>query len=276
MRFRIPFLFFIVLLRAVPSFGASLSVIFYDNRFGTLDDATGAYTQVGTLPVTASGGIAALNGLLYLEDFGNNLYSVDSVTGAAHLTGNTGLNLSLAVFGGGQNGLFEIDYASNLYKIDAATGKASLIGSTGLAANNGYYDTSLSTDGISLFYTAGRAGVNDELYSISTITGRATDLGSTGITGIAGSAFVNGTLELYQYGQATNYIYSAVAGSTDFVRGARLTTGIIDGGAIARSLSTSASTESVPEPGTFWQSLALALPIMLALRNSDRNPRRSL
>jgi hypothetical protein len=232
----------------LPAKASSVNVIFYDNRYGMLDDSTGAYTQIGTLPVGASGGIAAVNGLLYLEDFGNNLYSVDSVTGTAQLAGNTGLNLSLAVFGGGQIGLFEIDYASSLYVIDASTGKGSLVGSTGLAANNGYYDTSLSSDGTSLLYTAGRVGVNDELYRINPVTGVATDLGSTGVTGIAGSAFVNGNLELYQYGQSTNHIYSAAPGSLNFQQGAQLNAQIIDGGVLlGNSLGTNQSG-SAPEP----------------------------
>jgi hypothetical protein len=256
-------------LQALSCFAESVSVVFYDNRFGTLNDVTGAYSPIGTLPVGASAGIASMNGLLYLEDFSNNLYSVDAQTGAAHLAGNSGLNLSLAVFGGGPTGLFELDYASNLYHVNASTGHASLIGSTGLAANNGYYDTSLSSNGTSLFYTAGRPGANDELYSISTVTGHATDLGSTGVTGIAGSAFVNGNLELYQYGQERNYIYSAVAGSTSFVRGARLTTGIIDGGAVLVSNAggSSIAVTVVPEPGSVWL-LALTLPLSMALRRT--------
>lgn len=257
MRFAQRFFFWSALISvALPGFvlparASNVNVIFYDNRYGVLDDSTGAYTQIGTLPVGASGGIAALNGLLYLEDFGNNLYSVDAVSGTAHLAGNTAMNLSLAVFGGGQIGLFELDYASNLYAIDAATGKATLVGSTGLAANNGYNDTSMSTDGTSLLYTAGQAGANDELYRIDVSSGVATDLGSTGVTGIAGSAFVDGRLELYQYGQTRNYIYSAAPGSLNFQQGAQLNAQIIDGGVqLGSGLNGSQAAGEAPEPAS--------------------------
>src|SRR5581483_166566 len=156
-------------------------------------------------------------------------------------------------FAGGQAGLFEVDYSSNLYQLNAATGKASLIGSTGLAANNGNYDTSLAMNGSILYYTAGKAGAKDELYQISTTTGITTDLGSTGVTGIAGSAFVNGSLELFQYGQAANYIYTAAAGSISFAKGAQLNAQILDGGAFQSAPSSNALTapSGVPEPTTF-------------------------
>ena len=253
MRFRTPLLLVLLAAQALSCRADNISVVFYDSRYGTLNDATGAYTAIGTLPVSASAGIAAMNGLLYLEDFSNNLYSVNALSGTAHLVGNAGSNTITAVFGGGANGLFELDAASNLYSINSSDGHATLVGYTGIFATNGNYDTSLSGDGASLYFTVGRPGAKNELYSINTSTGRATDLGSTGVTGIAGSAYVNGNLELYQYGQQRNYIYTATVGSTDFVRGASLATGIIDGGAVLQSLATSASAVPVvPEPATFW------------------------
>lgn len=242
-------------LSAIRLCANSVDVVFYDNRFGAINDATGAYTQISTLPIDKAGGIAVDNNLMYLEDFGDNLFTVDSVTGAAHLVGNTGLGLSIGAFAGGDTGLFEIDWSSNLYSINAATGKAVKIGATGLVANNGAFDTSLSMSGGSLYYTAGRAGQADELYLLNPATAVATDLGSTGVTGIAGSALVNGQLELYQYGQSVNYIYSAAVSalddSTHFTRGAVLQAQIIDGGVAApNAVVTSASPENTPEPAT--------------------------
>ncbi len=204
----LPVCLFSALLSLTASAG-TVDVVFYDNRIGTLNDATGAYTNIGTLPVNVSSGIASMNGLLYLEDSGANLFSFDPATAASHLVGMTGINDNAAAFAGGPGGLFEIDYASNLYSINAGTGAAKLIGATGLKANNGNYDTSLSLNGTSLYYTEGKNNQNDELYQVSLTTGNATDLGSTGVTGVAGSALVNGKLELYQYGQSSNYIYSA-------------------------------------------------------------------
>ena len=49
---------------------STLDVIFYDNRVGTMNDATGTYTDLTTLPISASAGIASVNGLLYIETWG--------------------------------------------------------------------------------------------------------------------------------------------------------------------------------------------------------------
>jgi len=241
-------------------FGNLLGVDFYDHRFGVLNDVTGAYTQISNLPISsAAAGIAALNGLYYLEDFGNNLFSVDPLTGTASLVGSTRRNLSAAAFAGTGSGLYEIDQSSNLYSINSATGAATEIGPTGIAPANGAYDTSLSATATELFYTAGRGGQNDELYEISPVTGIAIDLGSTGVAGVAGSALVNGELELFQYGRGTNYIYttsvaSLAPGSVHFTQGAQLDAAaqILDGGAsLTVSGAGAAVNGSTPEPATF-------------------------
>ncbi len=270
------------MIAAQPARATNVAVIFYDNRYGTVNDATGGYTQVGTLPVKQSGGIAAINGLLYVEDFGNNLYTVDSLTGSARLAGNTGLNLNLAVFGGSAMGLFEIDYQSVLYSINKDTGAAKLVGKTGLAANNGMDDTSLSSDGQYLYYTAGAAGARDELYRIDPKTGLATDLGSTGQTGIAGSAYVNGNLELYQWGQSKNYIYSSVlTGPINFVKGPQLAAQIIDGGVVLDSMvntsnfaSTLIGTSATPEPVPLVTAGTGFLAVLWLRRKLSRQPIR--
>jgi hypothetical protein len=241
---------------------ATIDVIFYDNRIGTVNDTTGAYAQIATLPVSASSGIAALNGMLYVENMGSDLYEVDPGTGISSLVGPTGLSTTSGAFAGAASGFFEIDYSSNLYSIDPLTGKAMLVGATGLQANNGGYDTSLSDDGSSLLYTAGRPGQADELYRINIGTGIATDLGSTGVTGIAGSAFVNGELELFQYGQSQNYIYSAPDGSVDFLQESILGAQIVDGGAVFSNVESSDQSSGVaPEPGAA-QLLILGLLLL--------------
>jgi hypothetical protein len=237
----------------------SIDVVFDDNRFGTIDDTTGSFSQIATLPISAAGGIASVDGQLYLDDFANNMMTVDPETGQSAYVGNTGLATNVGAFGGGSAGLFEVDYSSNLYSINSATGKATLVGATGLSPNNGLLDTSLSFDGTSLLYTAGGDGQSDELYLLNAVTGIATDLGSTGVTGIAGSAFADGTLELYQYGQPINFIFAASDGSTNFTPIAQLGTQIIDGGVAANFGSDVTSdlisgigplTARTPEPAT--------------------------
>jgi hypothetical protein len=237
----------------------SIDVVFNDNRFGTIDDTTGNFSQIATLSISAAGGIAGFNGQLYLDDFANNLLTVDPVTGQSTYIGNTGLTTNVGAFGGGSAGLFEVDYNSNLYSINPTTGQATLVGATGLAPNDGLLDSSLSFDGTSLLYTAGGFGQNDELYLLNAVTGIATDLGSTGVTGIAGSAFVGGTLELYQYGQPVNSIVAAPDGSVNFTPIAQLGTQIIDGGVAANFETDNTSdvitkigplTARTPEPAT--------------------------
>jgi hypothetical protein len=153
------------------------------------------------------------------------------------------------------------------------------LGATGLAPNNGLQDTSLSFDGTSLLYTAGGFGQNDELYLLNAVTGIATDLGSTGVTGIAGSAFVDGTLELYQYGQPVNDIFAAATGgSVNLTPVAQLGTQIIDGG-VAVDFGTDDAisrvdplTARTPEPAT--QALIGVALTALGMLRLRRRPAR--
>ena len=240
-------------LNAVPATAGSIYSVFYDNRFGPIDSSTGAFTEVSTLPIAQSAGIAYDNGTLYAQNMQSELITIDPVSGAASIIGSSGLQLSSVGFAGGLNGLFEVDYMSNLYSINPNTGAATLVGATGLMVNNGGWDTSLSDSGTSLYFTAGGAGATDQLYQINPTTGIATDLGSTGVTGIAGSAIVSGNLDLFQYNAGTNHIYSAPLGLTDFTTGPVLATQIVDGGTM---LGTSGANDSVagttiPEPCSF-------------------------
>jgi hypothetical protein len=274
--FRTAVLAAVLALNAASAFGAKIDVVFYDSRFGTYDDQTGEFTQLSTLPIAHSAGVASMNGLVYLEDMGTELFTVDPVTGAWALVGSTDLRTTAGAFAGSDAGLFEIDYSSNLFSINPLNGQGTLIGSLGIAANNGQYDTSLSADLNYLYYTAGMAGHADELYRIDPRTGLASDLGSTGITGIAGSALVNGNLELFQYGQSTNYSWFAPVGSTGFTRGRVLPISIVDGGAVYSPVSTAgAQPVATPEPSTIWLfaggGLLLLCSRMLVVYNKHRS-----
>jgi hypothetical protein len=246
---RFPLVGLLIALGVVPAFADQVDSVFYDSRFGTIDSSTGVFTQISTLPIAQSGGIAYDDGTLFAQSIQSELILIDPVSGASSVIGNSGLQLSSVGFAGGLNGLFEVDYQSNLYSIDPNSGTASLIGATGLAANNGGWDTSLSDTGTNLYFTAGGAGANDELYEINPTTGVATDLGNTGVHSIAGSAIVDGNLELFQYNAGTNYIYSAPLGSIDFTAGPVLSAQIVDGGTvIATPVGDSADSLSASEP----------------------------
>lgn len=233
-----------------------IDAVFFDNRFGTINDATGAFTQIGTLPIGQAAGIAWDYGTLYAQDLQSDLISIDAASGVASLLGSSGLQLSSVGFAGGTNGLFEVDSMSDLYSIDPLTGAAILIGATGMGPNYRGWDTSISDDGSFLYFTAGGAGAIDELYRIDPLTGIATDLGSTGVSGISGSAIVNGDLELFQYSWSGNvdYIYSAALGSTSFTAGTVLSVQAVDGGvpdpfgSLGFGSLGSGGSESTPEP----------------------------
>jgi hypothetical protein len=117
------------------------------------------------------------------------------------------------------------------------------------------------------------------LYLLNAVTGIATDLGSTGVTGIAGSAFVNGTLELYQYGQPVNDIFAAATGgSVNLTPVAQLGTQIIDGG-VAVDFGTDDAisrvdplTARTPEPAT--QALIGVALTALGMLRLRRRPAR--
>lgn len=237
-------------LGTMPAAAGTIYSVFDDSRFGAIDGTTGAYTPIGTLPISAASGVAIYVNVLFAQSMQGELITIDPVSGTSTVVGNAGLQTTSEVFAGAGNGLFEIDSLSNVYSIDPNTGAAALVGPTGLPANNGSWDTSLSDDGTNLYFTAGGAGAVDELYSIDANTGIATDLGSTGVSGIAGSAILDGYLDLFQYNAGTDYIFSAPLGSNDFAVGPVLAVQIVDGGVDPPAQNFSAAN-NVPEPGTF-------------------------
>src|SRR5580693_1838809 len=116
----------LIALGAVPATASQIFSVFYDNRFGTVNDSTGAFTSIGTLPLAQSAGIAWDNGELFAQDIQSNLVAIQPFSGVASVLGSSGLQLSSVGFAGGTNGLFEVDYLSNLYSINPTTGAARL------------------------------------------------------------------------------------------------------------------------------------------------------
>src|ERR1700728_1066354 len=88
-------------LSAVPASAGSIYSVFYDDRFGVIDDSSGAFTQIGTLPIAQSGGIAYDNGTLYAQSIQSELISIDPVSGASSVIGTSGLQLTSVGFAGG-------------------------------------------------------------------------------------------------------------------------------------------------------------------------------
>ncbi len=262
----------LLLLCVLPSSGATVYSVFFDDRFGSIDSSTGNYTQLGTLPIAQAAGIGEFANVLYVQSMQGELLTVNPATGSSTVVGNADLSTTSEIFAGDADGLFEFDSLSNLYSINPTTGAATLIGATGLPANNGGWDTSMSAAGSDLYVTAGGGGAIDQLYEINTATGHAMDLGSTGLSSIAGSAIVGDYLDLFQYSGGTHYIYSAPLGSTSFTAVAT-SVAIVDGGITLTTGESYATVAATPESSA---SVLLGLGlVILGLIGRIRHTRKA-
>jgi hypothetical protein len=166
-------------------------------QFGVVNLNTGAFQLIGTNSVTA--GLAFSGGVIYGEDFGLNLVTIDPSTGATSTVGHTGINFSVyTTLGNGK--MYGLDYAGNLYSIDLTTGAATMIGPSGLPPLGGGFANSLAASSSALYYTVDQTSpaLGPALYTIDPVTAQATLVGPTQAD-MAGSAFVNGTLYGFTY-----------------------------------------------------------------------------
>jgi hypothetical protein len=125
---------------------------------------------------------------LYIDDSGNRLGTVDTVTGAGSVIGtivaiSSGETITDIAFSP-TGSLFAVSF-NNLYSVNTTTGAGTLIGSHGLAGKNALV---FSSSG--LLYSA---SVQDsDLYTLNTSTGAATNRGSLGGYYSAGDLAFNG------------------------------------------------------------------------------------
>jgi hypothetical protein len=118
---------------------------------------------------------------IYMSDFNDDLYSVDSVSGTATLIGNMGRNMfDLAIDSSGN--LYGVDSSSNsvLYSINKANASVSMIGSLGSFVN------ALVFDAADNLYAA-----FNSLVSVDVLTGVGTVLGGIGFSSAGDIAFDN-------------------------------------------------------------------------------------
>jgi streptogramin lyase len=162
------------------------------NNLIAIDKTTGAGSVIGATVIDILSGLGsqaflglAQTNVLYATQ-GNNgdqLATIDPLTGVATSVGNTGLHLSgLAVSSAGEL-LATTRINSDLYRLDAATGDAYLVGPTGVF----YLDAIAFDRGGHLW------GINNDgpstMFAINPATAAASPIGETGAPWIAGLAF---------------------------------------------------------------------------------------
>jgi hypothetical protein len=210
--------------------GANLLSLGFNGDLNSIDPATGILSTIGatgladcTLPTSPCGSTSANNigkvgSGVYATDFANNLYSVNSTTGAATLIGATGIPglpfIPHTPVAGDPDGSFYIydetlfSYAGNLYaNFDA-----------------GQFDP--------ITFTPTQL-VAPALYQINTATGVATTLSATDF-GLAGITDVAGTLYAFSLPTSTVVTLNLADGSTSYVSDTDTAAGLV-GGATAPS-----------------------------------------
>jgi len=157
------------------------------NNWGTIDLATGTFSQTGNTGALLSGLGVGPGGLLYGGlDSSGTLYQVNPANGSLTTVGTS--SVAYNDFGSTTDGVYALDTTLNLYSVNTTTGATTLIGPIGLNTGS---TIGLSTGSDTLYFTN---GVTAFLYSINTSTGAATEIGDTGIKNIGALVYENGTL----------------------------------------------------------------------------------
>jgi len=188
-------------------------------------------------------GFAAAGPLVWINDGGNNILTVDTGTGAVTTVANVagtfpnGILQDIALSASGQ--LYGITGNSMLYQINSSTGAATLVGTTGIPTANAL---TFGPDGT--LYAASSS--NFVLYTVNTTTGAATGLpGSMGTASGGDLAFNNG--QLYLTGSNDQLVQvalgSAVSGRNLGMLGANIV-GTLPGGVLPGFGATGLATDS--------------------------------
>ena len=241
----------LVLFTVPASAGTLVYAVNGFQQFGTVDLASGAFSQIG--PNTPEGGdglVPGPNGSLLTLTFSGNLDSINPATGVTSVIGPTGLGdctspaspcgptsaNNLAKLGGT---IYATDVSNNLYTVNPGTGAATLMGPTGipplpfvLLSTNpdgsvNAFDETLFAAGGSLYATFDAITIDfasftitpvipAALYEINPSTGIATLIAPTALN-LSAAVNLNGTL--YAFNPAANQVVTLdlANGKTNFV-----------------------------------------------------------
>jgi len=223
--------------------------------FGTVDPATGSFTQIGpTVPIGEIGLVSGPGGSLLTVDYAGNLDSINPGNGALSLIGATGLGVNIGAFGQHLGNLYATDLANNFYNVNASTGAAELVGATHLPVipfvpgtpnpdgTINIYNETLFSAGGKLYATLDadifdptaaviNPVVDPKLYQIDPSTGVATAVNSTEIL-ITSALEVNGTVYAFA-GDAEalshSFTLNVANGNTTFITNVDPAAGLIFG-----------------------------------------------
>ena len=173
-------------LAASSASGATIYEVTSTSLLGTLDTATGAFSQIGNLGSQLAG--LAVSGSTYYGglNFGTSLYRVDVSNANLTLIGS-GASKYTAI-GSTLSGLYGLDDNLNLFSVNPSTGATTLLGSTGLSISTPTYGLSTNTSTLYMTYS-------NNLYTLNTLTGAPTLVGALGTTNRIGAmVFTGGTL----------------------------------------------------------------------------------
>ncbi len=226
---------------ALGTSGAAHAGSFISTSFGqvgTVDQATGAFTQVASGPAFTD--IALSNtGNLFGITF-SRLFSINQSSGTSSLIGNLGATLNGLGFST-SNDLYGTG-GSGFYKVNTTTGAASLVADIPDFSSTG----DIVFDPVNNRFLATSGGIfeSNSLFSIA-LNGVASKIGDIGFTSVNGLFFDNGTLFGYTSDRRQLTIDLATGAGT-FNKNVTGVTGQIFGSASLPSTGP----KSVPEPAT--------------------------
>jgi hypothetical protein len=159
----------IVSLALVPSAapsaaGSFVYVVTFNNQFGVVNLATGAFRQIGPPTPEPIDNLVWRNGSLLTLTASGELLKINPATGETSDIGPTGLGSNALDLGEVRGKLYATDFSNNLYSVNPDTGAATLLRATGIPLIPAAPFSS-NTDGTINLFDESLYGVGGKLYA---------------------------------------------------------------------------------------------------------------